>query len=85
MKEIVRRLRQLEQDHVPLDRDRAIAAAIRASRRQRLGPDYEGPPHFPPESYAGYTTIADRIVRCRQLLMKRDRQPEECGVVENAR
>jgi hypothetical protein len=84
VKEIVRRLRQLEQVRLPLDRDQATAAAILAARRQRLGPNYE-PPHFPPENYAGCPRIADRIVRCRQLLMERDRQREEFGIVPNAR
>jgi hypothetical protein len=83
MKEIVRRLRQLEEIHVPVDRDRAIAVAILAARRQRLGPDHEGPPHFPPENYSGCPTIADRIVRCRQLLMERDRQLAASGAVPN--
>jgi hypothetical protein len=48
-----------------------LTKAIQAARRRRLGADYVELIPFPPESYAGCRTGADRIVRSRGLLMKR--------------
>jgi len=70
VKNIIGRIRRLENATVLVDRERAIIEAILESRKQRLGPDHPLVP-FPPESYAGCRTIADRINRTRSLLMER--------------
>jgi hypothetical protein len=74
------RLRRLENTTAPVGRERAAVAAIMAARRRRLGASYE-PFSFPPESYAGCRTVADRILRARKLRMERQvgvaaRRPE---------
>jgi hypothetical protein len=66
MKAIIRRLRRLENAAAPAERERAAVETILAARRRRLGASYE-PPSFPPESFAGCRTVADRILRARQL------------------
>lgn len=70
MRAIVNRLHRLENAVAPADRERAVFEAILAARRRRLGADYQ-PVSFPPESFAGCRTVADRILRTRQLLMAR--------------
>jgi hypothetical protein len=73
MRTIINRIRRLENAVAPDERAQAMAEAIQAARRRRLGADYVEPISFPPESYAGCRTIADRILRTRQLLMERRR------------
>jgi hypothetical protein len=68
MRAIVNRLRRLEHAASPDEREHAMVEAILTARRNRLGADYVEPIRFPPESYAGCRTIADRILRTRQLL-----------------
>ncbi len=70
MRAIINRLRRLENATVPVERERAAVEAILAARRRRLGASYE-PLSFPPESYAGCRTVADRILRTRKLRMER--------------
>jgi hypothetical protein len=72
MKAITNRLRRLENAVAPAERERAAAEAIMEARRLRLGPSYE-PVGFPPESFAGCRTVADRILRARHLVMERQR------------
>jgi len=67
MKANVSRLRQLENAAAPAQRERAAAAAILENMR-RLG--YNEPIRFPPESYEGCRTCADRMLRSYQLLME---------------
>jgi hypothetical protein len=67
MKAIFNRLRRLENAVAPAERERAAAEAILEARRRRLEADYE-PITFPPDWFAGYRTLADRINRARQLL-----------------
>jgi hypothetical protein len=67
MKAMLNRIRRLENACVPGGRERAAVEAILAARRRRLGGDHE-PIAFPPESYAGCRSIADRILRTRQLM-----------------
>jgi hypothetical protein len=69
MRAIFNRLRRLEQAAVPDERAHAAAEAILEARRHRLGADYVEPIPFPPESYAGCRSMADRIIRTRELLM----------------
>jgi hypothetical protein len=66
MKAIISRLRRLESAAAPAERERAAIETILAARRRRLGASYETP-SFPPESFAGCRTVADRILRARQL------------------
>jgi len=66
MKTLFNRIRRLENASAPAEREQA-AEAILEARRRRLGADYE-PVAFPPESYSGCRSIADRILRARQLL-----------------
>ena len=86
MRAIMNRLRRLENATAPVERERAAVEAILAARRRRLGAEYE-PLSFPPESFAGCRTVADRILRTRKLRMERqvgrsmesrwrDREPE---------
>ena len=75
MRAIVNRLRRLENASAPAERERAAVEAILEARRRRLGADYV-PMTFPPESYAGCRTVADRILRQRQLSMARTRMPD---------
>jgi hypothetical protein len=70
MRAIIDRLRRLENAAAPADQERAAVEAILAARR-RLGADYVEPIPFPPESYAGCRTVADRILRARKLRMER--------------
>jgi len=70
MKAILNRLRRLENANAPADRELAAVEAILEARRRRLGPDYE-PVAFPPGSFDGCRTMAERIVRARMLLMER--------------
>jgi hypothetical protein len=74
MRAMLNRIRRLEEVAAPYERDRAVAAAIIAARRRRLGADYVELIPFPPESYAGCRNDADRIVRTRELLMEREGQ-----------
>ena len=69
MRAIIRRLRRLEEAVAPEEQDNLIVQAILEARRRRLGADYE-PTTFPPESYAGCRTVADRILRSRWLRME---------------
>ena len=71
MRAIINRLRRLENAATPADRERATVDAILEARRRRSGVDYVEPIPFPPESFAGCRTSADRIVRTRKLLMER--------------
>ena len=71
MKAIVSRLRRLENAAAPAERERAAVEAILTARRRRIGADYE-PRTFPPNSFAGCRTIADRILRSRKLRMERE-------------
>jgi hypothetical protein len=66
MRAIMNRLCRLENAAAPVKRERAMIEAILAARRRRLGASYE-PLSFPPESYAGCCTVADRILRARKL------------------
>lgn len=66
MKPILKRLCRLETVAAPDEKQRAAVEAILEVRRQRLGSDYE-PIAFPPNSFAGCRTIADRILRARKL------------------
>ena len=70
MRAIINRLRRLENATAPAGRERAAVEAILAARRRRLRASYE-PLSFPPESYAGCCTVADRILRTRKLTMER--------------
>ena len=63
-------MRRLENTAAPAGRERAAVEAILAARRRRLGASYE-PLSFPPESYAGCRTVADRIFRTREFRMER--------------
>jgi hypothetical protein len=77
MKAIFNRLRRLENAAAPAERERAAVESILAAMRRRLGASYE-PPSFPPESFAGCRTVADRIRRANQLLREREaRQADE--------
>jgi hypothetical protein len=67
MKAIINRLRRLENTAAPAERERAAVETILAAMRRRLGASYE-PPSFPPESFAGCRTVADRILRARHLV-----------------
>ena len=73
MKAILKRLRRLETVTIPDEKERAAVEAILEARRQRLGADCE-PIAFPPNSFAGCRTIADRILRARKLQMDRRNQ-----------
>jgi hypothetical protein len=66
MKAILKRLRRLETVAAPDEKERATVEAILEARRQRLGSNYE-PIAFPPNSFAGCRTIADRILHARKL------------------
>ena len=68
------RLRRLENTTAPVERERAMVEAILAARRRRLGASYE-PLSFPPEGYAGCSTVADRILRTRKLRVERQVRP----------
>jgi hypothetical protein len=68
---MLNRIRRLENTCVPGERERATVEAILAAGRRRLGADHE-PIAFPPESYAGCRSIADRILRTRQLMREQD-------------
>jgi hypothetical protein len=70
MRAIISRIRRLENAAAPAQRERAAVEAILEARRRRLGAGYE-PLSFPPETYAGCRTSADRILRTRQLVMAR--------------
>jgi hypothetical protein len=70
MKAILKRVCRLETVAVPDEKERAAVEAILDARRQRLSTDYE-PVAFPPNSFAGCRTIADRILRARKLQMDR--------------
>jgi hypothetical protein len=72
MKAIISRLRRLENAAAPAERERAAVETILAAMRRRLGASYE-PPSFPPESFAGCRTVADRILRTRHLVRERQR------------
>ena len=65
---------RLENTTAPAGQERAGVEAILAARRLRFGASYE-PLTFPPESYAGCRTVADRSLRSRKLTM-------ECKVAE---
>jgi hypothetical protein len=74
MRAIMNRLRRLENATAPVERERAAVEVILAARRRRLGAEYE-PLSFPPESFAGCCTVADRILRARKLRMERQDRP----------
>ena len=59
MREILRRLRRLEDAVAPLERERAAADAILASRRRRLEANGEPFEELPPESYSWCRTSED--------------------------
>ncbi len=71
MRAIISRIRRLENAAAPAERERAAVEAILAARRRRLGADYVEPIPFPPESYAGCRTIANRMLRTRKLRIER--------------
>jgi len=71
MRAINNRIRRLENAAAPAQLEQSIAQAIIEARRRRLGADYVEPIPFPPESYAGCRSSADRINRARELLMAR--------------
>ena len=75
MKAFINRLRKLEDAAVPQVREQAQVEAILEARRRRLGANYEAP-SFPEGSFAGCRTVADRILRARQLSMARTRMPD---------
>ena len=75
MKAFISRLRKLENAAVPHLRDQAQVEAILEARRRRLGASYEAPA-YPEGSFAGCRTVADRILRTRQLLMARKRMTD---------
>ena len=69
MRDIIRRLRRLEEVVVPYERERAIAEAILEVRRRRLGADYKRH-ECPGGWFDGCRDIAERIKRARQFLMQ---------------
>jgi hypothetical protein len=66
MKAISNRLRRLENAAAPAERERAAVETIVEARCARLGADYE-PLKFPPGWFAGSRSMADHILRARQL------------------
>jgi len=83
MRAIIRRLCRLETVVAPDEKERAAVEAILEARRQRLGSDCE-PIAFPPNSFAGCRTIADRILRARKLQMDRRNQRYDEGDQQTA-
>ena len=76
MKNIIGRIRRLENATVPVDRERAIVESILEARRQRMDADHEPFPSFPPESYAGCRSVADQILRARVLYQEHRRSTD---------
>lgn len=86
MKAIHHRLRRLEtrvhRVH-RVEQGPSVADRILERRKRRLGPDYRPSPEFPAECYEGCKTIADRMIRTRQLRLKQEDEgilgPDERG------
>ena len=70
---IISRLRRLEIATLPNPQTCAAAEAIRATRRKRLGADYQEIV-YPPGSYDGCHTMAECIRRARHLRMEREKR-----------
>ena len=70
---IIHRIRRLETAHAPDEQASAAVQAILASRRKRLGADYQEI-EYPPGSFDGCRTVADRMQRARQLRLEREKR-----------
>ena len=72
---IIHRIRRLETAHAPDEQESAAVQAILATRRKRLGADYKEI-EYPPGSFDGCHTMADRIRRVRQLRLEREKRED---------
>ena len=66
MRNMLNRIRRLEEVKAPYAEEKAAAEAILAARRRRLGPDYLEPIPYPSDWFAGCRSIADEINRARR-------------------